>query len=784
MTKPFITAICVTYGRVRYLENAIADFLAQDYDGKREMVVLNTFPRQNFPCIGSVDSPVIAINLKERPASLGVARNQAIECADGDLLVVFDDDDAYLPHLLSTFAEHWEPGLHWLWLDKRLWAEGSQIKGIVGGCHGGCFAFSKEAWQAVGGYPNMTVGEDRVLVQKITSQFKGKKVNVQGTPPFICRWSQGVYHTSGEGDDTPDRMAAHDRVEAALIRRINSGQEAVGVIELKPQQPIDWPKIAADFMAEESKKKSMNKDVCIVQLGRFGDIINILPIALHIHNQYGKPHMMVSREFASILDGVSYVEPYIVDLANSQLHDALTIANREFKHVIITQIWGKDWQQERLTQAYNVESWRAAGFLNKFQERSAWKPVFDRRDRERERALLNKARGPHTKPMILLAASSVSSPFPKERQSELLARLNEKYGARYLVVDLTPLRSDRIYDILGLIEDASVVITVDTAVLHLTAATDTDLVCITNPHPWLGSVPRGRIMGGGNHGAYQGDYSTLDDAVKAALLPRVEYVGDNKSMQASAPPTRRLIHCTEMHPASSPSEENRRGIAQESWKALYAQNVIECHLHEAVYPRNATGIGDARRLPFLKDVLMHAMSIADPDDIIFWSNDDNFLHPQLPDLLRYWVSLYECCCSQRCEFNNTPLPPASAPPVEFTIQGRLHMGRDIFAFTKRWLEQHWDDIGDFILGASDWDLAMAALIRLQFGIQTTRKNLEEVIFPAEIPRGYVSHSYHPSGWNKPGVTNTSPANMWNRRLFKEWASKHATHLVFDQNGCI
>ena len=453
---PFISCICITYGRTRFLESAIADFLAQDCSVPVELVILNTFPQQRFvpPMVNNPDKHILLCNLPERPKSLGEARNMAIEDARGEWIVVWDDDDAALPHFLSTFANalmpFW-PGIDWLWQEKRIWAEGSTIKGIVGGCHGACFAFTKKAWREVGGYPALSVGEDKALIAKITAKFQGKKIPIEGTPPFVCIWGQGSYHISGEGEDRPDRISAHDRAEAALIRRIGQG-ERVGTIELKPFPLHDWPTLAANYMAEHSKKKHMNNgqdSVCIIQLGRYGDIVNILPIALHVHNQFAKPHLMVSREFASLLDGVSYVTPYVVDLNYAQLDQAIELANKEFKHVIICQIYGNNIQQERQTPAYNVESWLKAGFAHKFGDHS-WKPLFDRRDRERERLLINKAKGPQDGPVLILAAQSVSSPFPHVEALNKL--ISDKYGEDFTVVDLTPLRSERIYDILGLIE--------------------------------------------------------------------------------------------------------------------------------------------------------------------------------------------------------------------------------------------------------------------------------------------------------------------------------------------
>ena len=98
--------------------------------------------------------------------------------------------------------------------------------------------------------------------------------------------------------------------------------------------------------------------------------------------------------------------------------------------------------------------------------------------------------------------------------------------------------------------------------------------------------------------------------------------------------------------------------------------------------------------------------------------------------------------------------------------------------------EHWVMIPDFILGCSDWDLCMACMIRLHFGIESNRRNLEDCLFPAELPRGYVSHQYHVPKWHAPGYEHTAPGQLHNRKAFFEWSRSFAPHLRFDSNFCI
>jgi hypothetical protein len=216
---------------------------------------------------------------------------------------------------------------------------------------------------------------------------------------------------------------------------------------------------------------------------------------------------------------------------------------------------------------------------------------------------------------------------------------------------------------------------------------------------------------------------------------------------------------------------------------LYSEKgVMPCHLWH--YPRNALDIGDVRALPYLKDVLKFGMDQIGDEDIIMWTNDDNVLHPDLPEALRLHVSLFDVCTSQRCEFSQYPMPPLGRPAKEFARIGESHMGRDLFACTKRWLAGKWDELPDFILGASDFDLCLACMVRLEFGIITTRKNIENSMHPAEMARGYVSHQYHPPKWLDPANVDTAPSQIHNRKLFREWARNRLPDLKFSPNNVI
>lgn len=251
---------------------------------------------------------------------------------------------------------------------------------------------------------------------------------------------------------------------------------------------------------------------CIVQLGRYGDIVNILPVARRIAEKIGKPSMMVSRPFADVLHGVSYVIPDIVDMPYSELNHAMNLAHRKYNSVIRTQVWGRYHNQPRHAKAYNVESWRMAGFEDSFFD-TTMPLVFDRRNLAVEKALFRKLSD--GRPMMLTKLNGgLSSPFTGGW--ELEKALRARFASEFQIVDLSSIRFKFIYDMIGLMDQAAVMVSIDTVTLHLGAASGVPTVALVNPNPWLGTVPRGNVISLFDYDTAAKNFNLILDAVAEA----------------------------------------------------------------------------------------------------------------------------------------------------------------------------------------------------------------------------------------------------------------------------
>jgi hypothetical protein len=213
----------------------------------------------------------------------------------------------------------------------------------------------------------------------------------------------------------------------------------------------------------------------VVCLGRFGDICNALPIAWDISRSRSggegeKPKFFVSSEFASILEGISYVQPMVWNVDYKEVKKAIA----RIPNAIVCQAY-KNPDQRRLTDSYQKESWRVAGWLDKF---GTIPLVFDRRNKEREDALAEKYRVDECS--ILVAGSGVSSPFKMDLWKEM-------QGVEG-IVNLSAVRAEKIFDIIGLIERARLLLTIDSSPLHFSRVTKTKVVALVNDG-YFGSVP-------------------------------------------------------------------------------------------------------------------------------------------------------------------------------------------------------------------------------------------------------------------------------------------------------
>jgi hypothetical protein len=247
-------------------------------------------------------------------------------------------------------------------------------------------------------------------------------------------------------------------------------------------------------------------------------------------------------------------------------------------------------------------------------------------------------------------------------------------------------------------------------------------------------------------------------------------------------PEPKLIHCLERHNQLSREAERRVQQAQATWVDLYkAGAVVPMHVWES--RRSSEQMGDARRLPFLKDVLLAGLNSGGKHDFVMWTNDDTILHPGIVKHLIAVLIEKPAVSSFRINFEKGSIPPLDRPPGELLDMshnlnppGDEDLGRDLFAFRKDWLRDHWHTIPDFLLGELEFDLVLAYMIRKTYGLQTTKLNMGRIMPECELVKGYVLHERHNRVWTTQGQ-EASVAKTHNRKLATEFYADNDLHSL-------
>jgi glycosyltransferase involved in cell wall biosynthesis len=240
---PKISAKCITYGRINTLEEAVQSFLLQEYEGEKEMIIVNDCPFQEI----IFDHPEIKIfNFTETFTTIGDKENFAIENCSGDIIAVWDDDDIYLKHHMSNIAEWWKEDTNLLHWQRGVYYNFDNITSItaIGNCG---IAYSKNAWYEIGKSPIENAGGDMTLVQRLH-----KLGNVVFASPEIpsCfyMWGGRSYHQSGQGHDIPGKENIIQRHSKYIETLRKQGKIPEGKIFLQPKWNIDYNKQLIDFL--------------------------------------------------------------------------------------------------------------------------------------------------------------------------------------------------------------------------------------------------------------------------------------------------------------------------------------------------------------------------------------------------------------------------------------------------------------------------------------------------------------------------------------------------------
>jgi hypothetical protein len=387
-------------------------------------------------------------------------------------------------------------------------------------------------------------------------------------------------------------------------------------------------------------------DKLFIQLSKTGDLCGILPIAYAASQRGEKVGIMASKEFADILDGVSYAEKIVFDDKPWLIKEAFEQAKKLCENVVVTMTngpvaeiekyaYGPAGQKHAVTDSFCRESWKLAGCLKDWGKIPL---AFDKRDRAREDALMPKGwftKG-RKKKIMLVSAGSVSSPFPYR---DLLMKLLTLNYPNFNIIDLGLIKAERFYDLLGLYEAAHCLVSVDTAHLHLAAAVPTlPVMALIQDRPiyWYGSAWRPSHH---FHCRYR-DFPRRAMELFTAI--------DNVSMS---------------EPGNNILQVYHGGVHKNDAVRYFPIQPGSCR-------RDAVNcLDDKEHFPMLQDVIRMVMQVAKPNDVIHLCREDTKSELSIP---REDISTprYAFRMNRDKDGNDTFFPAVDlfAAPVDFWVK--------------------------------------------------------------------------------------------------------------------
>ena len=400
----------------------------------------------------------------------------------------------------------------------------------------------------------------------------------------------------------------------------------------------------------------------IVSLRSAGDIILLLPLARKLALTSGCPaRIVVHRNYEGIFDGISYAVPILWD---GNMEDPLAACRAH--NGINAQVTGVGLDVERRYGDFAKRAWEKLGF----EWNRHWRIEFDRRDMQRESAL--RASAFKTKlPKILVKMHSFSSPFVDG--AKLRQLLISEFSGFAEIVWLDDVRAERIYDLVGLMDEAACLVSVDTVTLWLAKASGIPVVALVNPEPFLASPPTGNVILRLPYTEALMKWDSIAVAVHAALMPS----RDESIVLA-------------FQDFKSPNLDTLR--RQETARATWINLPARLYAHKP--NRTSLSLGDPRECPYVKDIIDGAIATGS-EGIIAITNTD----------IRFDVKLHqavlESCRRFGCYWSYRLDNPG----------GRTDNGADFFAFTRRWWFMHGPILPDFLIGYYWWDDHMVRMMR-------------------------------------------------------------------------
>ena len=475
-----------------------------------------------------------------------------------------------------------------------------------------------------------------------------------------------------------------------------------------------------------------------LNLGRYGDICSFLPILKNEFDETGeKPSLIVSKDYADILEGVSYVNPIIYDgpfedvtgalkFARASVGDVTTTQVVGITDVIVSQVYGNHVGPQIVCDSFQQDSFRLANKLDLWPKQP--KLIFDKRDAKREKKLVKGLL--KDKPWIVVSTGGTSSPF---QYQELLWEILNNSLPEFHIVDLGKIKAEKFYDLLGIMDhpNTHAMILTDSGPLHLAYATEKPVHAIVTviPSLWHGTAWRPFYASYTRYRHFPRDVVGILEKIRRKEKPTILYP--------------EIVHVYQKMLWATGDEKRRNDLAAKTWEAIPC---VDLGLDDNCFVRSSAEVipQETRRIPMIKDILRLACVGRNDEAVLLLTNTDTCVANNLIQRLEGVLPAY----SYRRDFKRIDEPL----PYDRISAGAKYPGCDFFAMRVGWWRRNHHLFPDMVIGRHSWDRIMRELIKSAGG-----REIEDLIY----------HEWHPSLWEGTGL-HTEPSNLRNCKLAREW----------------
>jgi hypothetical protein len=255
-----VACLCPTYKRPRHLANALACFLAQNYDprGCRLFILDDAMCTDGSDRVQHVAQTGKNWELHTsdtRFKTLPEKYNRLIRIASAwqpDMYAVWEDDDVFLPWHVQNIAIAGHLGMDF-YRTQKVYSNYNEKMGNIhledaSGRFHSSWAFSATLVKQMGGYPKTDrLDFDQQLHSIAASLSKNPPLQPPGYwPGYVYRWGNGVYHGSASGEAGYKALCERlERMEAPFVGEIEPefDEETKVLIQVRPGHiGNSWPR--------------------------------------------------------------------------------------------------------------------------------------------------------------------------------------------------------------------------------------------------------------------------------------------------------------------------------------------------------------------------------------------------------------------------------------------------------------------------------------------------------------------------------------------------------------